>query len=71
MVEFAIMPDYLTVEETAHFLGYHPEYVREMVRQGKLRADKKAGVWLLYREAVEKYREAVRGKSKHDPRRGQ
>ena len=43
------MPDYLTVEETAEALGYHPEYVREMARQGKLRADKKSRVWLIYR----------------------
>lgn len=64
------LADYLTVEETADALGYHPAYIREMVRGGRLRADKKAGVWLVYREAVEQYRRAIEGKSKHDPTRG-
>lgn len=64
------LADYLTVEETAQALGYHPEYVRRMVRKCKLRADRKSGVWLIYREAVEEYRAAVAGKSKNDPTRG-
>jgi excisionase family DNA binding protein len=64
------MPDYLTVEETAEVLGYHPNSVRKMVRAGKLRADKKGTMWLVYREAVEDYRKAIQGKAKHDPTRG-
>ena len=64
------LPDYLTAEEAAHALGYHVQYVRRMAGSGKLRADKKAGVWLIYREAVEAYRAAVAEKSKHDPTRG-
>ncbi len=65
------LPDYLTVEETAAFLGYHPNSVRKMVRAGKLRADKKGTMWLIYREALEEYKKAIEGKSKHDPTRGQ
>ncbi len=42
------LPDYLTVEETVSVLGYHIESVHKMARKGKLRADKKAGVWLIY-----------------------
>ena len=57
-----VMPDYLTVTETASTLGYNAEYVRRMIRKKKLRADKKSGVWLIHREAVEAYREAIRGK---------
>jgi excisionase family DNA binding protein len=64
------LADYLTVKETAEALNYHPEHVREMLREGRLRADKKSGIWLVYRDAVEGYREAVKGKSKHDPTRG-
>ena len=64
------LPDYLTVEETAKVLSYSPHYVRRMLRNGKLRADKKAGVWLVYREALEEYQKATEGKSKHDPTRG-
>ncbi|MCP4542700.1 MAG: helix-turn-helix domain-containing protein [Chloroflexi bacterium] len=65
------LPDYLTVEETAEVLGYHPNSVRKMVRAGKLRAEKKGTMWLIYREALEEYQKAIEGKSKHDPTRGQ
>jgi len=64
------LPDYLTTEEVAEVLGYHAESVRRMVRNGKLRADKKSGVWLIYREAVEEFQKAVEGKAKRDPTRG-
>jgi len=64
------LPDYLTTEEVAAALGYHPDYVRTMLRVGKLKADKKAGVWLVYRESVQQFKKANEGKAKHDPRRG-
>jgi excisionase family DNA binding protein len=70
IVEGNRLPDYLTVEETAEVLGYHAAYIRKMARNGKLRADKKGGMWLVHREAVENYREAIQGKAKHDPTRG-
>jgi excisionase family DNA binding protein len=63
------MPDYLTAEEVADILGYSVQYVRRMLRNGKLRADKKARVWLVYRSSVEEYKQTVEGLSKHDPRR--
>ncbi len=58
------MPDYLTVEEAAEMLDYHPESVRQLIRDGKLRADKKGTMWLVYREAVEEFKKAVEGKAK-------
>ena len=63
------MPDYLTTDEVAEILGYHVKSVRRLVRKGQLDAVKK-GVWLIPREALEKYQEAVKGLSKHDPTRG-
>jgi excisionase family DNA binding protein len=64
------LPDYLTVEETANALDYHADSVRRLIRQGRLKADKKGTMWLVYREAVEQYRQAIAGKAKHDPTRG-
>jgi excisionase family DNA binding protein len=58
------LPDYLTVGETVSALNYSAEYVRRMIRKGKLHADMKCGVWLVHREAVEAYREAIRGKTR-------
>lgn len=66
----ARLPDYLTVEETASALKYHADSVRRLIRQGRLKADKKGTMWLVYCEAVEDYRKAIQGKAKHDPTRG-
>jgi hypothetical protein len=41
------MPDYLTAEEMADILGFHINSVCRLVRNGKLGADKKAGIWLI------------------------
>lgn len=67
---YSRLPDYLTVDEAAAALRYHPEYIRRMVRKGKLSADKKSGVWLIHREALAAYQTAIQGKAKHDPTRG-
>ena len=61
------MPDYITTEEAADILGYNVKSVRRLIRQGRLRADKKVGVWLIPREVLEEYRQSMEGKSKHDP----
>jgi excisionase family DNA binding protein len=61
------MPDYLTAEEVAETLGFHVNSVRRLIRSGKLRADKKVGVWLIPREALKEYQETLEGRSKHDP----
>jgi excisionase family DNA binding protein len=61
------LPDYVTTEEAAEILGYHVQYVRKMARTGKLLADKKAGVWLIHRDALSEYQDAIAGMAKHDP----
>jgi excisionase family DNA binding protein len=70
LASMADISEYLTTEEVAELLGYHVESVRRAIRNSKLPAEKKAGVWLVPRDAVKEYREAVEGLSKHDPRRG-
>jgi excisionase family DNA binding protein len=56
------LPDYITTEEAAEILGYHPESVRDLIRAGKLRADKKGGAWWIYRESVQEYKTEVADK---------
>ena len=68
-VRIARLPDYLTTDEVAEEIGYHVESVRRLIRVGKLEADKK-GIWLVRREALEEFKETVKGKSKHDPTLG-
>ena len=41
------LPDYLTTEEAAAELNYHPEHIRWMIRRGKLQADKKGAYYIL------------------------
>ncbi len=53
------MPDYITTEEAARLSGYHVNYIRKLVRAGKVKADKK-GVWLIYREDFERYLEEMK-----------
>jgi excisionase family DNA binding protein len=64
------LTEYVTTDEAAEALGYSPEHVRRMLRNGKLKADKIGGAWLVLRRSVRDYQEAVRGMAKHDPRRG-
>jgi excisionase family DNA binding protein len=64
------LPDYISSEEAAEALGFHVNYIRRMARNGKLRADKKAGIWWIYRDALQEYQKAIEGKAKHDPTRG-
>ena len=64
------LEEYVTAEEAAQMLGYNVQSVRRLVRGGKLRADKRAGVWLIYRDAVRAYLKASEGKAKNDPTLG-
>jgi DNA (cytosine-5)-methyltransferase 1 len=67
------MPDieeYVTTEEAAEILGYSPKYIRRMLRNGKLPAEKVGRLWLIHRDTVREYQEAVKGMDKNDPRRG-
>jgi len=53
------LPDYLTTDEAADISGYHVNYIRKLVRAGKVKADKK-GVWLIYRADLMRYLEEMK-----------
>jgi len=66
---------WLTTEETAEILDYHPEYVRHLLRIGRLKGQKFGVVWFVDPEAVSELRERLDnqdklGFTKNDPRRG-
>jgi len=42
-----MMKEYLTPEEVAEKLRYHPEYVRKLLREGKLPGHKYQGAWRI------------------------
>lgn len=66
---------WLTTEDAAEILGYNTEYVRRLIRNGKLRAKKHGHIWLVYPDSVYELKEILaiqirEGYSKYDPRRG-
>lgn len=49
----------LTVEEAAKILDYHPNHVRRMLRQGKIRGKKPSGyAWMISRREVRRIKAA-------------
>jgi len=60
--------DWLTTQEAAELSGYHEEYIRRMVRAGKLEARKFGPVWQVNRANLLTYLEAAN--ESDDPRRG-
>jgi excisionase family DNA binding protein len=66
---------WLTTEEAAEILDYNVEYIRRLIRSGRLEAKKHGHIWLVDPESVENLRRTLirqiqEGYSKYDPRRG-
>ena len=63
------MPElWLTVTQAAVVTGYHPEHLRELIRDGKIEARKFGPLWQVNRNSLMTYLRAAE-KSK-DGRRG-
>jgi excisionase family DNA binding protein len=52
--------EWLTVSEAAKLSGYHPETLRELMRDGKINARKVSIVWLVDRESLLAYMEKAK-----------
>jgi excisionase family DNA binding protein len=62
------MPDeWLTTTQAAQLIGYHPEYVRQLVKAGKIEAQKIGRDWLIQRSKLLAY---IRKVSKTGAKRG-
>ena len=61
--------DWITANEGAQISGYSPVTLRWLVREGRIKGLKRAGVWFLDRSSVLAYVEEMKrlGPSKHDP----
>jgi excisionase family DNA binding protein len=51
----AMLGDWLTVKEAAKLSGYHPEHLRELIREGIILACKFGPVWAVSRESLLAY----------------
>lgn len=45
------MPDYITTQEASQISGYNVEYIRQLIRAGKIPAEKKGRDWWIDRES--------------------
>ena len=55
-IDWASMPEWLTIEESSEHTGFHPEYIRELARKGKIGAEKRGGRdWWIDRDKLEEF----------------
>lgn len=47
--------EWLTVKDAAKLVEYHPERVRELIREGKIEAHKFGSVWAVKRKSLLHY----------------
>jgi excisionase family DNA binding protein len=52
--------EWLTVQEAAKLSGYHPEYIRRLIRDGEITAKKFSIVWMVKRKSLLSYLEKAR-----------
>lgn len=47
--------EWLSVTDAAKLSGYHPEYIRRLIRDGEIEARKFSIVWQIRRDSLEAY----------------
>jgi excisionase family DNA binding protein len=60
--------DWITTTEACRMSGYHPYYLREIIRKGYIRAQKFGPIWQVERQSLLTYIEEARATG--DKRRG-
>ena len=61
------MAEWISVTEAARLTSYHPEHIRELIREGRVKAQKFATVWQIDRASLVAY---VRRAEKLGQKRG-
>lgn len=62
--------DWITTSDAARLSGYHPERIRELVREKKIKAQKWSRDWQVSRSSLMRYLEATRkAGSKRGPKK--
>ncbi len=51
--------DWITTDEAAEISGYHPEYIRGLIRAEKIKAQKWNRSWQVSRSSLEAYLQSV------------
>jgi excisionase family DNA binding protein len=63
--------EWLTVNEAAEISGYHPEYIRRLIRDGEIEGRKFAIVWQVRRDSLNAYIQNAQSKDdkRYTPKR--
>jgi excisionase family DNA binding protein len=49
------MAEWITTPEAARLSGYHVNYLRQIIRQGKIKAEKKGRDWWVNQDSLMEY----------------
>ncbi|HEY64245.1 MAG TPA: helix-turn-helix domain-containing protein [Caldilineae bacterium] len=50
-----IMPEWISVKEAAEISGYKPAYLRQLIRQGRISAERKGTMYWIDRSSLQAY----------------
>lgn len=53
------MADWISITEAAQLSGYHPDRIRELAREGKIKGQKIVTIWQVSRTSVLAYLRTV------------
>ena len=57
---FCMSEEWLTTAEASELSGYHPEYIRDLMRDDKIDGRKFGIVWQVSKESLESYLESAK-----------
>ena len=55
--------EWVSVSEAAEISGYHPEYIRRLIRDGEIEARKFSIVWQVKRESLDSYIQSAKSQT--------
>lgn len=63
--------DYVSTKEASELTGYSIQYIQRLLRQGKIKAEKKGGMYWINLESVKEYKRKMDslGSEKYSPHR--
>jgi excisionase family DNA binding protein len=61
----------ITTAEAADISGYHPEYIRSLLKEGRIEGNKFGPIWQVRKTSLTEYLEKMDGKgSRRGPKKG-
>lgn len=67
--DWAILPEWIDTRQASEQSGYTADYLRQLMRDGKIAAQKRGTMWWIDRDSLRAYVELVEalGSKKHSP----